>query len=102
MDKTNKKSNDLILHIAELANLKPKNDDVKILNSQVESTIEYISKLQEIDTNDIKPTLQVTGLINVYREDIVDKDRMLTQDEALSNAKRKFKGFFVVNAILDR
>jgi aspartyl/glutamyl-tRNA(Asn/Gln) amidotransferase C subunit len=49
----------------------------------------------------VKPASQVTGLENVFREDEVNEKDTLTQDQALSNAPRKYSGFFVVDQILE-
>lgn len=68
---------------------------------QFNETISVVDKLGEIKTENIKPTHQVTGLINVFREDKIDKNRILTQEEALSGSKNTHKGYFVVKAVFE-
>ncbi|MBI3559237.1 Asp-tRNA(Asn)/Glu-tRNA(Gln) amidotransferase subunit GatC [Candidatus Gottesmanbacteria bacterium] len=63
--------------------------------------MEIVSKLQKIETKNVVPTSQVTGLTNVFREDVIETDRILTQSEALSNAKKTHNGYFVVPKILE-
>lgn len=92
---------DDVKHTARLANLQLTNEQTQKLLTSLQSIISYMSKIQNIDTKGVTETSQVTGLENVFREDIVDEKRLLTQKEALSNAKQSHKGFFVVPAIFD-
>lgn len=87
------------LHIAKLASLPLKPAEIKTLESQLESTLEYIEQLNEVDTKNIEPTSQVTGLENITREDLATDS--LTQDQALSNTKEKHNALFKVKGILD-
>jgi Asp-tRNA(Asn)/Glu-tRNA(Gln) amidotransferase C subunit len=59
-----------------------------------------MSKIKSLRTESISETSQMTGLENVFREDVVEEERMFSQKEALSNAKRTYKGFFVINTFL--
>ena len=87
-----------VKHIAKLANLPLKDEEISKLESQLESTIEYIEMLNEVDTKNIEPTSQVTGLKNVTRDDIATES--LSQDQALSNTTDKHNGLFKVKGIL--
>lgn len=86
-------------HVAKLASLPLKPDEIGLLKSQLESTLEYIEQLNEVDTKNIEPTSQVTGLTNITREDIASKS--LSQEQALSNTEEKYNGSFKVKGILD-
>lgn len=88
-----------IQHIAKLANLRIDADQEKLFTPQLTAILAFVSKLQEISTDNVKPTAQVTGHINVYREDVVDEARILTQPQALSNAKKTHNGYFVVPSV---
>ncbi|OGH06054.1 MAG: hypothetical protein A2W22_03985 [Candidatus Levybacteria bacterium RBG_16_35_11] len=88
-----------IQHIAKLANLELKRDELKNLETQLSSILGYIEKLKEIDTKDVQETSQVTNLENITRNDIATPS--LSQDEALSNAKSKDNGLFKVKAIFE-
>lgn len=92
---------DDVKHIAQLANLQLTNEQIQKLLFSLQSIISYMSKIQNIDTKGVTETSQVTGLENIFREDVVDEKRILTQKEALSNAKHVHKGFFVVPAIFE-
>lgn len=84
--------------LAKLASLTPSPTLKKKLESQLETTLEHIKSLEDIDTSHITGTNEVTNLANVARED--DVEPSLTQHEALMNAKNTHNGFFIVNAVL--
>lgn len=90
-----------IQHIAKLANLVIEADQYELFASQLTAILAFVSKLQEIPIKNIEPTAQVTGLVSVYREDIIEKSRMLTQDQALKNATKTHNGYFVVPAVFE-
>lgn len=92
---------DIVGKVATLANLSLTALQKQTFTRQLSSVIGYVSKVQKLDTSSVPETSQVTGSENVFREDAVDVSRMLTQDEALSNAKRTHNGFFVVNALFE-
>ncbi|MBI4084834.1 MAG: Asp-tRNA(Asn)/Glu-tRNA(Gln) amidotransferase subunit GatC [Candidatus Levybacteria bacterium] len=89
-----------VSHVAKLANLALKDEEIKKFEKQLSAILEYIKKLSAVDTKNVEPTSQVTGLENVTREDIVSPS--LPQEKVLSSAKSKHNGFFVVKGILDQ
>ena len=89
-----------IKHVAKLANLSLNDEELKKFDSQLSKILEYIETLEKVDTKAIKPTSQVTGLINVVGDD--EGFPSLTQDEALKNTDSKHNGLFKVKAILEK
>ncbi|MBL7159108.1 Asp-tRNA(Asn)/Glu-tRNA(Gln) amidotransferase subunit GatC [Candidatus Microgenomates bacterium] len=92
-----KLSIDEVNHVAKLANLKLTPKELKKFQKQLSSILEYVNQLKELDTKNVEPTSQVTGLENVFREDEVKPS--MSQEESLSNAKETHNGFFKVKAI---
>ena len=90
-----------VKHIAKLANLNLSNKQIEKLTPQFTSVMDLVSKIQELNTDGIEETSQVTGLENVFREDVVDEKRILSQEGALSNAKKTHNGYFMVDAIFE-
>ena len=88
-----------ISHVAKLANVPLSPAEKNSLNKQLEDILEYINRLNEIDTSKVEETNEVNNLVNIWREDEVRPS--LSQKEALMNAIRTHNGFFVVNAILE-
>lgn len=89
-----------VSHLAQLSRLPLTSEEAKKLEQQFQETLQVISKLDEQDTSHISSTFQVTGLKNITREDKIDTSRMFSQEQALQNAKKTHKGYFVVPAIL--
>jgi len=56
-------------HIAELARLRLTEAEKEKYSDQLSGILEYVEKLSTIDTAQVEPTSQVTGLTNVMRED---------------------------------
>lgn len=88
-------------HIAKLANIPLTDEEEGKLATAFTETLDVVAKLKEVDTANTEPTHQVTGLVNVLRDDEVDESRMFTQEEALANAKTTADGYFVVEQILE-
>ncbi len=88
-----------VRHVAVLAKLGLSEEDILKFQKQLSGILDFVGQLNEVDTHNITPTSQVTGLENVFREDVVTPS--LSQEEVLSNTKRKYKGFFVVKAIFE-
>jgi aspartyl-tRNA(Asn)/glutamyl-tRNA(Gln) amidotransferase subunit C len=86
--------------VAKLANLPLTDDEAQKFEAQLSETLDYVSKLDELDTKDVEPTSQVTGLENITREDTVTPS--FSQEEALKNVKSSYKGFVKVKAILEQ
>lgn len=61
-----------IKHIAELARLKLSDREIKTYKKQLSDILGYIDQLQEVNTDDVEETAQVTGMENIYREDKKD------------------------------
>ena len=64
-------------------------------------TLEKIEVLNELNTDKVIETFQVTGLTNVFQKDIEIK-ASLTTKEALSNGKEISNGLFVTKGVFDR
>ena len=63
--------------VASLANLSISNEEEKKLSFQFDETLKTISIINELDTTNTDSVSQVTGLVNITREDEIDKDRIL-------------------------
>jgi len=88
--------------MATLADIPLRPQEEERLAKEFADTLAVIDNLRQLDVSQIEPTHQVTGLENVTREDVVNKARMFTQEEALANARQTHDGFFVVPRIIDR
>ena len=70
-----------VAYVAELARLKLSPDEKSIFQKQLETIVQYVEKISELDLTGIEPTLHGQALVNVFREDTVvpslDRERVL-------------------------
>lgn len=60
-----------VRHIAKLARLRLTDEEVQKYSTELTKILAYIDVLNGLDTDNVAPTAQVTGLENVLREDQV-------------------------------
>jgi aspartyl-tRNA(Asn)/glutamyl-tRNA(Gln) amidotransferase subunit C len=88
-----------VAHIAKLANLPLKDDEVEKFEKQLAEILTYVEQLNKVDTTDVAQTSQVTGLENVTREDVAGIS--LPQETAISQAPSTQNGLFKVSGIFE-
>ncbi len=89
---------DEVLHVAELARLSLSPEEIELFTVQLNYILEYVEKLQELDTSGVAPLAQVIPLSNVFREDQVRES--LPLDAVLENAPAREDGNFLVPRII--
>lgn len=92
-------SRDDVLHLAQLSSLQLADDEVDALQQDIESIIGYIEQLGELNTDGVEPTYQVTGLSNVWRDDVV-VDAGVTREQLLALAPGQQSGAVKVPKVL--
>jgi aspartyl-tRNA(Asn)/glutamyl-tRNA(Gln) amidotransferase subunit C len=85
-------------HIAELARLQLNEAELEEYTLQLNKILEYVEKLNELDTENVKPLSQPVKGVNVFREDIVEPS--VDRGEALKNAPSKNQEFFKVPKVI--
>lgn len=92
-------SKEEVKHIAMLSRLEFNEEEIGVYQEQLSRILDYIEKLNEIDTTLVEPTSHVIELKNVFRDDNV-KDS-ISRDEALKNAPDQTDKFFRVPKIIE-
>ena len=92
-------SREEVEHIARLARLGVTEVDKDKFCQQLSNILEQFQTLQEVVTDDVSPTAQVTDLNNVMREDEILPS--LPQDAVLANAPWREEEYFRVRAVLE-
>ncbi len=85
-------------HIAKLARLKFSAEELKEFTGDMNKILEYMEKLNELDTKKVEPLSHPVEQINVFREDEV-KDS-INREEALKNAPKSDEEFFKVPKVI--
>ncbi|MEK7137615.1 MAG: Asp-tRNA(Asn)/Glu-tRNA(Gln) amidotransferase subunit GatC [Patescibacteria group bacterium] len=69
-----------VRHIARLARLRLSDEEVQKYSVELTKILEYIEVLNELQTEDVEPTAQVTGLTTVVRNDEVQSSEATPED----------------------
>ena len=84
--------------IAELARLELSPEEEKRHAETISAVLDYMDILNEVKTDQVVPTFQVTGLENVTREDVVKssalRDELIMQMPAVENEELVVPGVF--------
>lgn len=62
-------SKDDVLKLARLARLELSDEEVSEFSIELNQILHFVDQLKDVDTEGLSPTNQVTGLVNVTRED---------------------------------
>ena len=83
-----------VLHVARLARLDLRLDEVDRLTTELDAILEAVSKVAELDLAGVPPTSHPLDLVNVWADD--EPRPSLSLDEALANAPDPEDGYFGV------
>ncbi len=90
---------DRVKHVEELAEVSLTEEERKSMARDLGSIIDYVNKLQELDTEDVEPLRHILGVENVFRED--QKGETLDHKEVFKNAPAEERNFFQVPRVID-
>jgi aspartyl-tRNA(Asn)/glutamyl-tRNA(Gln) amidotransferase subunit C len=83
-----------LLHVARLARLELRDDELDRLGGQLNDILAAVSKVSELDLSDVPPTSHPLDVVNVWGAD--EPHECLTVEEALANAPEKEGSYFRV------
>lgn len=89
---------DDINKVANLARLEISENEMTRIAEQVDAVLQYVAKLDELDTAGVPPTTHAISVNNAFREDIVGES--LSQEEALRNGPNQNGVAFVVPRVI--
>jgi len=85
--------------VAKLARLELTDAEVGQFSGQLSAILDYVEKMNELDTDAIEPLAHCLPISNVFREDRAKES--LGTEKALANAPQTDGEFFKVPKILD-
>ncbi len=85
--------------IAHLARLELNGDEKLEMIKDMSKILDFMAKLNEIDTSGIEPLVYMTNEVNVLRGDVVKQE--ITHQEALQNAPSHDNDYFLVAKVID-
>lgn len=84
--------------IASLAKLEFNGEEKDAILKDMNKMLDFVSKLEEVDTEGVAPLIHMTDELNVLREDVAHTD--ITQKEALKNAPKKDSTYFKIPKVI--
>lgn len=88
-----------VRRVALLSRLELSDQEVSQFSTQLSAIVQYIEKLNELDTEGVEPLAHCLPVHNILREDVPKPS--LSNDAALANAPERENEFFKVPKILD-
>ncbi len=85
--------------VAKLSRLDLTDDEVAAFSRQLSAILEYVEKLNELDTTNVEPLAHCLPISNIFREDKIKES--LGVEKTLANAPQRDGDFFKVPKILD-
>jgi len=87
-----------VLHVAKLSKLQLTDEEVEMFSKQLGDILNFIEKLNELNTDNVKPFYELINQETPLRDDKARKS--LPREEALKNAPQQEDGFFVVPRVV--
>lgn len=100
MAENNKVSEEEVKHIAELARIELTEEEVNKFTKEISDILGYVEQLKEVDTEGVEPISQVTGKINVFREDVSEDASQEKKDIMAKNYPDSQDGYIKVKQIM--
>ncbi len=91
---------ELMDHIAHLARLEFEGEAKMAIAQDLNNIINFMEKLQEVETANVEPLVFMSDEINRLREDI--PAITISHEEALKNAPKKDSDYFRIPKVLDK
>jgi len=85
--------------VARLSRLQLSDAEIAEFTGQLRAILDYVAKMNELDTENVQPLAHCLPIKNVFRSDSVGQS--LGTEAALANAPQRDGDFFKVPKILD-
>jgi aspartyl-tRNA(Asn)/glutamyl-tRNA(Gln) amidotransferase subunit C len=95
-----KLTRDEVLHIAHLARIELKEEEVEKFRRELSEILNFVEKLNELDTEGIDPKFQIIPPENVLREDVPSLS--LPKEKVFMNAPESDGEFFIVPKVVKK
>ncbi|WP_343532413.1 Asp-tRNA(Asn)/Glu-tRNA(Gln) amidotransferase subunit GatC [Pedobacter sp.] len=86
--------------VADLARIEIKDSEVDHLTKEMNKILTFMEKLNELDTEGVKPLVYMNEEANVWREDVAKNE--ISVKDGLKNAALHNERFFMVPKIIEK
>lgn len=100
MEKKKKISIKEVEHIANLARIELTEAEKKEFTDQLSDVLGYVEQLKEVNTDGVEPISQVTGMVNVAREDLIKDSDEKTRQGIIKNFPDRQDEYVKVKQVL--
>lgn len=87
-------------YIAQLAKLRFKDEELENFTHQLNEILNYVEKLNELDTTDVEPLNHPIENVNVFRNDELKSS--VQSESALKNAPDSTEEYFKVPKVINQ
>lgn len=84
--------------IAHLARLELSEKQATKMKSDMNSVLDWVNKLSEIDTENVEPLIHLSHELNVLRND--EQANVISHEQGLKNAPKKDSNYFRVPKVV--
>jgi aspartyl-tRNA(Asn)/glutamyl-tRNA(Gln) amidotransferase subunit C len=88
-------------YVAKLARLELTEDEKDKFTTQLEAILEYVDKLNKLDTSGVAATKHALTIENAWREDIMVSSSEETRERLLNNAPEREDNFYKVKKVIE-
>ena len=89
----------LVKKIATLSKMKIEENEVEKFSNELSKIINWVEKLNEVDTKNITPITNPSDIKIPFRKDKINDGKI--EDKILKNAPEKKAGYFIVPKVLE-
>jgi aspartyl-tRNA(Asn)/glutamyl-tRNA(Gln) amidotransferase subunit C len=93
-------TDEIVDHIAHLARLEFAGEKKTAIKEDMERIIDFMDKLQEVDTENVDPLIFMNKEINRLREDKAEV--YISQEQALKNGPKTDSDYFRIPKVLSK
>ena len=86
--------------VAVLARLELAEGEKDAMIKDLNKILDFMAKLNELDTTGVEPLVYMTDEVNVLREDVVKQQ--ITTEEALKNAPKHTDEYILVAKVIEK
>lgn len=101
-----KLSKEEVKKIANLSRLEASDKELEFYSKELSAVLRYVDKLNELNTDEVEPKIQATGLDTILRDDEERAESKADKERIRSSIVKMFpfthKGFIKVKAVFDK
>ncbi|MEZ4777137.1 MAG: Asp-tRNA(Asn)/Glu-tRNA(Gln) amidotransferase subunit GatC [Bacteroidia bacterium] len=93
-------TDELLQKLATLSKLEIPDTEMAQLRGDFQGMLDFIDKLQEVNTDEVAPLIHITEEVNRLRPD--EPEPPLSQEEVLKNAPSRNENYFLVPKVVKK